>query len=106
MVSQTVAGRVDTLEQKMDRLEDLPDRMTALESQIVQFRADVGVEFSAVRSEMRTMEKSCAAMVNDRDLRSEVRASSRRPASGNGGTQPRDSDAGCRFCTRYTTGSR
>ena len=39
----------------MDRPEDLPDRMTALESQIVQFRAEAGVEFSAVRSEMRTM---------------------------------------------------
>ena len=42
MVPQTVAGRVDTLERKMERLEDLPDRMTALESQIVQFRAEVG----------------------------------------------------------------
>jgi hypothetical protein len=55
MAPQTVASRVDTLEQKMGRLEDVPDRMTALESQIVQFRAEVSVEFSAVRTEMRAM---------------------------------------------------
>jgi len=35
MVPQTVASRVDTLERKMGRLEELPNRMTALESQIV-----------------------------------------------------------------------
>jgi len=55
MLPQTVASRVDTLERKMGRLEDLPDRMTALESQIVQFRSEVSVDFSAVRSEMRAM---------------------------------------------------
>jgi hypothetical protein len=55
MVPQTVVSRVDTLERKMGRLEDLPDRMSALESQIVQFRAEVSVEFSAVRTEMRAM---------------------------------------------------
>jgi hypothetical protein len=57
MLPQTVARRVDALERKMGRWEELPDRMTSLESQIVQFRADVGVEFSAVRSEMGMMEE-------------------------------------------------
>jgi hypothetical protein len=57
MLPQTLASRVDTLERKMGRLEDIPDRMAALESQIVQFRSEVGVEFSAVRSEMGMMEE-------------------------------------------------
>ncbi len=75
MVSQTVASRVDTLEQKMGQLEDMPDRMTALESQIVQFRAEVGVEFSAVRSEIRTMGEDLRGEMRTmgEDLRGEMR---------------------------------
>ena len=38
----------------MESLEGLPDRVASLESQIVQFREDVRVEFSALRQEMRT----------------------------------------------------
>ena len=38
----------------MEELAGLPDRMAALELQIVQFRADFRAEFSAFRQEMAT----------------------------------------------------
>lgn len=37
----------------MTELERLPDRISALESQIVQLRAEMREEFSAVRQEIR-----------------------------------------------------
>ena len=37
----------------MEELAGLPDRMAALELQIVQFRAEVRAEFSATREELR-----------------------------------------------------
>lgn len=53
MPPETLANRVVILEHKMQSLEGLPDRVAALEAQIVQFRAEVRAEFSAVRGEMR-----------------------------------------------------
>ncbi len=53
MPPQTLANRVAILEHKMQSLEGLPDRVASLELQIVQFRAEVRAEFSAVREEMR-----------------------------------------------------
>ena len=48
-----LANRVAILEHKMESLEGLPDRVASLDVQISQFRAEVRVEFSAVREEMR-----------------------------------------------------
>jgi len=45
---------MDIVEQKMAGLESLPGRMTALESQFLQLREEIGVEFSAIRNEIRT----------------------------------------------------
>lgn len=70
MNSSTLAGRVETLEHKVNSLEALPDRVdglsgrvdaltdraAAVELQIVQFREDLRVESSAVRTEMRALE--------------------------------------------------
>jgi hypothetical protein len=53
MPPETLANRVAILEQKMLSLDGLPDRVASLEVQIVQFRAEVRAEFSAVREEMR-----------------------------------------------------
>ena len=53
MPPETLANRVTILEHKMQSLEGLPDRVASLEVQIVQFRAEVREEFSAVREEMR-----------------------------------------------------
>ena len=65
MPPETLANRVAILEHKMQSLEGLPDRVASLEVQIVQFRAEVRAEFSAVREEMRLEPR--------RDLR-EIRA--------------------------------
>jgi hypothetical protein len=53
MPAETLVNRVAILEHKMLSLEGLPDRVASLEGQISQFRAEVRVEFSAVREEMR-----------------------------------------------------
>ena len=53
MPPQTLANRVAILEHKMQSLEGLPERVASLEGQIVQFRAEVRAEFSAVREELR-----------------------------------------------------
>jgi hypothetical protein len=53
MPPQTIENRVDRLEERVTELEKLPERVTAIESQIVQFRSEMHVEFSAVREEIR-----------------------------------------------------
>ncbi|OGA47304.1 MAG: hypothetical protein A3G25_06410 [Betaproteobacteria bacterium RIFCSPLOWO2_12_FULL_63_13] len=65
MPQQTLANRVAILENQMQSLEGLPDRVASLEVQISQFRAEVRVEFSAVRGEMRDLAET---------LRGEIRA--------------------------------
>ena len=44
---------MDRLERRVEILEKLPDRVTALESQIVQLRDEMRSEFSATRSDLR-----------------------------------------------------
>ena len=53
MGPQTLARRVDMVEQRLDLLDELPPRMDRLESQILQLRDEMKSEFSAVRQEMR-----------------------------------------------------
>jgi F0F1-type ATP synthase membrane subunit b/b' len=53
MTPQTIESRVDRLEERVTEPEQLPERVTAIETQIVQLRAELRVEFSAVREEMR-----------------------------------------------------
>jgi cell division protein FtsB len=53
VASQSLEKRVGILEIKVEKLETLPDRVTALEVQISEFRAEVRAEFSATRSELR-----------------------------------------------------
>ena len=54
----------------MNTLEKLPERMTALESQIVQLRTEMRDEFSAIRQEMRSGDQETR-----RVLREELRVS-------------------------------
>ena len=63
MSARTLEERVEHLERKVDSLETLPARVTALEVQISEFRAEVRGEFSATRTsidetraEMRDLE--------------------------------------------------
>ena len=53
MQPQSLDRRVTNLEQNVEKLEGLPDRVTALEVQISEFRAEVRAEFSATRAELR-----------------------------------------------------
>src|SRR5215475_8863913 len=53
MEAKSVEDRVALLENEMQALRGLPDRVTSLETQMVQFRAEVRAEFSATRKELR-----------------------------------------------------
>ena len=68
MPQQTLENRLEILEQKVESLEGLPNRVAALEPQIVQFREEMRLEFSAVRREMRAGTNSLAET-----LRGEIR---------------------------------
>jgi hypothetical protein len=57
------------LEQRVALLEQLPARMTALESQFVQLREEIRAEFSAIRAEGRAGD-----VENLRLLREEIRS--------------------------------
>ena len=56
MPNKPVAERLDQLERRVDVLETLPTRMTALEGQIVQLRREMHDEFSAMRGETQGVE--------------------------------------------------
>jgi hypothetical protein len=51
MAQESLEKRMDRLEQRVEILERLPDRVAAVESQIVQLRDEMRSEFSAVRAE-------------------------------------------------------
>jgi hypothetical protein len=53
MAAKSLEERVDMLERRVEILEQLPGRITALEVQIVHLRHDMRAEFSAIRSEVR-----------------------------------------------------
>jgi len=57
------------LERRVEVLEQLPERMTALESQIVQLRDEMRGEFSATRAEARAGDEGTRL-----SLRDEIRA--------------------------------
>jgi hypothetical protein len=56
MNARTLEERVESLEKSIEPLRELPGRVSALESQIVQLRSEMRQEFSAIRSEMVTRE--------------------------------------------------
>ena len=70
MARQVLETRVASLERRVTTLEQLPERMDRLESQILQLRAEMRDEFSAVGAEMATGEEETR-----RTLGEEVRAS-------------------------------
>lgn len=76
MADRNLTERVEVLEVKVALLEELPARVSAVESQIVELRAEMGGEFSAVRLEMRklgaTLRQQMRAL-ND-ETRAEMRA--------------------------------
>ena len=69
MTEKSLEERVDMLERRVELLEQLPDRVTALELQIVQLRDEMRAEFSATRAEARAGDEETR-----RVLRDEIRA--------------------------------
>jgi len=55
MARETLEKRVANLDRRVTAVEQLPERVAALESQIVQLRGEMRSEFSAVRQEMRDL---------------------------------------------------
>jgi hypothetical protein len=52
MPERTMTERLENLEKKMELLERLPERVSAVELQILHIRSEMHGQFSAVRSEM------------------------------------------------------
>ena len=72
MSSGDLVARVEVLEKKMTALEELPARVSSLETRIVQLRTEMKGEFSAVRQEMRSLKEE--TRVEMRSLEEELRA--------------------------------
>jgi vacuolar-type H+-ATPase subunit H len=61
MAVRNLTERVEVLEMNVGLLEELPARVSAVESQIVQLRSEMRGEFSAVRQEMRALNEETRA---------------------------------------------
>ena len=72
MQERSIGERVEILERKVEALEQLPARMTAIELQILQFREEVRAEFSATRAELRAEIRAANDTLRD-ELRAEIR---------------------------------
>jgi hypothetical protein len=69
MPLKSLEDRMDRLERRVEILEQLPERVTALESQIVLLRDEMRSEFSALRGETRAGDEQVITT-----LREEIRA--------------------------------
>jgi hypothetical protein len=76
MAGRDLTERVEVLEMKVAALEELPARVSAVESQIVLLRDEMRGEFSAVRQEMRTLNDGTKAEMRalNEETRTEMRA--------------------------------
>ena len=66
MARESLEKRMDRLERRVEILERLPDRVTAVESQIVLLRDEMRSEFSAVRTDIRTGDEETRRMLTER----------------------------------------
>ena len=66
MSPESLRVRVERLERRVDILEQLPDRVSALEAQIVLLRDEMRSEFSAVRTDIRTGDEETRRMLTER----------------------------------------
>ena len=57
MSPESLRVRMERLERRVEILEQLPDRVSAIESQIVQLRDEVKSEFSATRTLIREVDE-------------------------------------------------
>ena len=68
MTTQTLVTRVDSLEERVTRLEELPARIDGLTLQVLQLRDEMHSEFSAVRGEIRAGDEETRRILRD-DIR-------------------------------------
>jgi len=73
MAPETIEIKVQRLEERVTRFEQLPERMDRLESQFLQLRTELRDEFSAVRQESLARENRVVAT-----LREEIHSTNRR----------------------------
>ena len=73
MAEKSLEKRVNMLERGIEILEQLPDRVTALEVQIVELRGEMRAEFSATRNEAREGDQRVL-----QTLRADIRAGDER----------------------------
>jgi hypothetical protein len=75
MPRATLAQRVKIVEEKVEKLETLPARVAAVESQILQLRDEMRSEFSAVRREFDALRIDLRAELQSTaaSLRAEIR---------------------------------
>jgi hypothetical protein len=73
MAQESPEGRMETLERRVEILEQLPARVASVESQIVQLRDEMRNEFSATRAMIREED---GAIV--KTLREDIRAGDER----------------------------
>jgi hypothetical protein len=79
MEPRAAAKRLETLEIRVDRLEELPARIEDVTQQVLQLRTEMGAEFSAVRAEMNAQWVGVRTELNElrtelHDLRTETRS--------------------------------
>ena len=74
MPKPTPVERVEILEEKVGALEELPARVAAVESQLVQLRDEMRAEFSAVRQQLGTCSTRDETGTLGATLRSEMAA--------------------------------
>jgi len=84
MQQRSAIERIEVMERKVEALEVLPERVAAVELQLVQLRAEMRAEFSATQAEMRAGDEETRRVLGDeihdgdeetrRTLREEIRA--------------------------------
>lgn len=76
-MQQDIEKRLEILEHKVESLEQLPDRVSAVESQIVQLRVEMRDGFSALRSEIGAVDSGLRAEIKagDEETRALIKTS-------------------------------
>jgi len=74
-VDLSLERRIEILEGNMEQLRDVPARLSAVESQVVQLRSEMRDGFSALRGEMHACEERLRAEMRQghQTLRAEMR---------------------------------
>ena len=88
MPRETLDRRVHRLEHRVDMLEALPERVRAVESQILQLRGEMQDGFSALRTDMRALHAQTIQVVETLNAETNRRLdeTNRRMEKSNAGT--------------------